>query len=321
MTRTIGTRDATIQLIQELYIDLRNKVNEWSQITKQTPQARMGYVGQHLVSVVTGFPGGRSGARGHDIELPNGEFGEIKTCYKVDQLGHCKECGNTVSSIENECSACSSNNIERKNDSKWLITIRNETEFEEILNPLLYYFVLFDYDNINSPDDNKIIASIWEVNPKNKGFAYCMMDYYLNIRSASESKAPFNMWPYSLKFALTKPRLIFRCEILDNDVEITKFPDQEHGVISLEPLYEYSSARTITGECVIDLISTVEPDYPFQGKPKKKLLEKAEKIRVEKHIPDDEIIDFLVDRIYLPLLEKKKDKLPSKYREMYPDLK
>ena len=321
MTKVIGTREATVQLIQELYIDLRNKVNEWSQITKQTPQARMGYVGQHLVSVVTGFPGGRSGARGHDIELPDGKYGEIKTCYKVDQLGHCKDCNSTVSSIEIECPACGSKNIERKNDSKWLITIRNDTEFEEVLNPLVYYFVLFDYDDIANPDDNKIIASIWEVNPKNKGFAYCMMDYYLNIRSASESKAPFNMWPYSLKFALTKPRLIFRCEILDNNVIITKFPDQEHGVFSLDPLYEYSSARTVTGECVIDLISNMEPDYPIPNKPKKKLLEIAENIRVEKHIPDDDLIDVLIDGIYLPLLEKKKDQIPLKYREMYPDLK
>ena len=51
------------------YIDLRAKVNAWSKITQQTPQARMGYVGQHLVSVVTGYPGGKSGARGYDLVI------------------------------------------------------------------------------------------------------------------------------------------------------------------------------------------------------------------------------------------------------------
>lgn len=62
---TLGTIEASEALIKDLYIDLRAKVNAWSKITQQTPQARMGYVGQHLVSVVTGYPGGKSGARGY----------------------------------------------------------------------------------------------------------------------------------------------------------------------------------------------------------------------------------------------------------------
>ena len=53
----LGTLEASEELIRDLYIDLRNKVNMWSRITMQTPQARMGYIGQHLTSVVTGFPG------------------------------------------------------------------------------------------------------------------------------------------------------------------------------------------------------------------------------------------------------------------------
>ena len=57
----LGTVDASKQLIQDLYIDLRKKANQWASITHQTAQARMGYVGQHLVSVVTGYQGGRSG--------------------------------------------------------------------------------------------------------------------------------------------------------------------------------------------------------------------------------------------------------------------
>lgn len=40
-------------LINDLYLDLRRKVNYWSDITKQTPQAKMGYIGQHLVSIVS----------------------------------------------------------------------------------------------------------------------------------------------------------------------------------------------------------------------------------------------------------------------------
>lgn len=82
---TLGTIEASEALIKDLYIDLRAKVNAWSKITQQTPQARMGYVGQHLVSVVTGYPGGKSGARGYDLVIDDERHGEIKTCYRVDQ--------------------------------------------------------------------------------------------------------------------------------------------------------------------------------------------------------------------------------------------
>lgn len=40
---TLGTIEASEALIKDLYIDLRAKVNAWSKITQQTPQARMGW--------------------------------------------------------------------------------------------------------------------------------------------------------------------------------------------------------------------------------------------------------------------------------------
>ena len=182
---TLGTIEASEALIKDLYIDLRAKVNAWSKITQQTPQARMGYVGQHLVSVVTGYPGGKSGARGYDLVIDDERHGEIKTCYRVDQLGSCNACGAVVSSLETECAVCSSTSINRKDDSKWLIAIRNNDEFAKLLDPYRYYFVLFEFESIYDSNNNDIIASIWEVDPKSKGFAYCMIDYYLNIRSQS----------------------------------------------------------------------------------------------------------------------------------------
>ena len=51
------------QLLEDLYLNLRQKLLKWAHITSQTPQARMGYVGQHLTSIVTGYSGGKSGAR------------------------------------------------------------------------------------------------------------------------------------------------------------------------------------------------------------------------------------------------------------------
>lgn len=136
---TLGTIEASEALIKDLYIDLRAKVNAWSKITQQTPQARMGYVGQHLVSVVTGYPGGKSGARGYDLVIDDERHGEIKTCYRVDQLGSCNACGAVVSSLETECAVCSSTSINRKDDSKWLIAIRNNDEFAKLLDVIKKY--------------------------------------------------------------------------------------------------------------------------------------------------------------------------------------
>ena len=81
MDYRLGTIEASEALIKDLYINLRKKVNAWSEITKQTSQARMGYIGQHLTSIVTGYPGGKSGARGYDIIVSRNPlvYGEIKT--------------------------------------------------------------------------------------------------------------------------------------------------------------------------------------------------------------------------------------------------
>lgn len=55
-----------------------------------------------LVSIWSGYPGGKSGARGYDLVIDDERHGEIKTCYRVDQLGSCNACGAVVSSLETE---------------------------------------------------------------------------------------------------------------------------------------------------------------------------------------------------------------------------
>lgn len=219
----LGDRITSERLIKELYLDLRTVIHRWSQLTHQTAQARMGYVGQHLVSVVTGLPGGKTGARGSDLIETSGGYSEIKTCYRVDQLGRCPICQAAVSPIESSCPQCGSTNITRKDDSKWLISIRNEHEFADICNPVSYYFALFEYESSNSTDD--ILATIYHVDPKEPGFSLCMVDYFLQIRSKSKSQAPLNIWPHQLKFCLMGPTRIYQARISsDNTVETLQFP-------------------------------------------------------------------------------------------------
>jgi xmnI restriction endonuclease len=299
---TLGTIEASEALIKDLYIDLRAKVNAWSKITQQTPQARMGYVGQHLVSVVTGYPGGKSGARGYDLVIDDERHGEIKTCYRVDQLGSCNACGAVVSSLETECAVCRSTSINRKDDSKWLIAIRNNDEFAKLLDPYRYYFVLFEFESIYDSNNNDIIASIWEVDPKSKGFAYCMIDYYLNIRSQSTSKAPFNMWPHMLKFALTEPTLIYRSKITNDGNIITDvFPSKNNTYSDvLLPLSSYSGSTTISVANIKNVIKKYSPSARVNGLNKEKLLQLLEDIRKTNNITNADLCNKFADEIYLP---------------------
>jgi hypothetical protein len=188
-----GTPEFAAALLTDLYVRLRRDLQRWAAVTHQTPQPRMGYVGQHLVSVVTGYPGGRSGARGDDLKIPGGKVAEIKCCYRVDQLGHCRKCGTPVASIEKTCpnTDCGGADLERKDDSKWLLTPKSEQELRDLFIPVCYYLVLFEFADIQKADD--IDVRIYEVDPRCLGFALCMIDYYFNIRAHSASKAPFNL--------------------------------------------------------------------------------------------------------------------------------
>lgn len=242
----LGDLASSEALISSLYIDLRRRVNDWAAITKQTAQARMGYVGQHLVSIATGFPGGRSGARGKDLILPDNQYAEIKTCYRVDQLGKCNNCLTAVASIEKICHACGSADITRKDDSKWLIGLSSVLDYETVIEPIHYYFVLFEFENLDQPDT--IVASIWQVNPRCPGFAYALIDYKENIKSKSASAAPLNIWPHALKFQLMRPCLIYRSLIRSDDtIKTVMFPGRDKPLDETElDLAEFSRARNLT---------------------------------------------------------------------------
>ena len=55
------------QFIANAIIAPRKIMKEWSLVTSQTPAVKIGYVGQHLASLITGVAGTGSGARGDDL--------------------------------------------------------------------------------------------------------------------------------------------------------------------------------------------------------------------------------------------------------------
>lgn len=126
-------------LLHELVLQPRLNAIKWSLITKQTPNIKIGYPGQHLASLITGMEGERTGARGNDLI----DGSEVKSCSRIDQLDVCGECKSPVARLEEICSNCGSKNIDRKNDSKWLFSVRSEDELDFLLHGLVEFYWLW----------------------------------------------------------------------------------------------------------------------------------------------------------------------------------
>ena len=312
----LGDLKSSERLIRDLYIDLRTKVNYWASKTKQTAQARMGYVGQHLVSVVTGYPGGKSGGRGKDLILDGNNYAEIKTCYRVDQLGKCLNCNAVVASIEPKCVHCNSENIKRKQDSKWLLSIRNENDFAKILEPKFYYLVLFDLQDLDNP--NKIRASIWRVDPSTIGFSYCLIDYYLNIRSKSKSKAPFNLWPFQLKFYLMLPMLVYRSYILNDDVKTEIFYEKDHVLELPKPFSSYLNSSNLTKDKILIFAKNInfKSNENLATFSKKKLVSQVDTFIKNNGGFDREKVKKLARSLYYDNIKNHVEKIPESLKQV-----
>ena len=303
-------------LLRELFVDLRTKVNKWATLTQQTSQARMGYIGQHLTSVVTGLPGSKTGARGDDLLHPDGRHSEIKTCYRVDQLGECSRCHTKIAASDKKCPACGSEDLTRKDDSKWLISLPGpvfaQKKFDELFENVNFYFVLFELEDINLPEN--VVVSIWSVDPCNKGFSYCMLDYYKNIWSKSKSHAPFNLWPYSMKFELMSPLLIYRSKINSNEsIETVLFPEltasQPHGLSDLTEL----PAHSIPSASLLKLAQNYGISCPSRCS-SPMILALLQKYRTENNVPDSVLIEQLRAAMYESRVSQHIALLPARAR-------
>ena len=136
------------EFINEIIIEPKHLLSKWAKITNQTPAAKIGYIGQHLASLITGVPGTGSGARGNDLT----DRSEVKSCNKVDQVDKCNNCGARVLRLEDKCPDCGSADIKRKDDSKWLFSVRDEQELKQYKNLDRIVLLLMDYPNFASGD-------------------------------------------------------------------------------------------------------------------------------------------------------------------------
>ena len=231
--------------IQEVIIAPKKTMKHWSMITNQTPAVKLGYVGQHLASLITGVQGTGSGARGDDLI----DGTEVKSCNKIDQVDKCKECGAHVMRYEQVCPECGSTKIDRKDDSKWLFSVRDEHELHQYLTLDRILLILMDYPNFDDGDYRDVRISAFEIYPKEERmqvFGRLIRNHYYNIylpkitgklREGLTKGNPMNLHPFSFQFYKCNPIKVFQCVIkdIDNaasiqiDAEDYVSPKQERG--------------------------------------------------------------------------------------------
>ena len=131
ITGVPSDEDTLRQVIHDLCIAPRQLVRKWAEITNQTGQAKLSYIGQHIGSVLTGVKGVGTAARGLDLR----DNSEIKTCSRADQLGKCRTegCDGRVMSFQDECPMCGGTDIDRKTDSHWIIAVKKREDLEALL--------------------------------------------------------------------------------------------------------------------------------------------------------------------------------------------
>lgn len=127
------------------------------------------------------------------------------------------------------CAACGSRNINRKNDSKWLFTIRSESDLNTLVNnPDLDRIILIldDYPGFSESNFSDIRIQVYEIYPKkerHKRFKELMTNYYHSIylehkkRDPDKTPAPKNFWPDQYQFYMCNPLLVFEATIRNAD--------------------------------------------------------------------------------------------------------
>lgn len=216
MQKIDNSKENIVQMIKDLFITPRDLMNKWSSITNQTAQVRLAYPGQHLASIITGLPGVGTAARGDDLI----DGTEVKSCSRADQLGICKNCSARVMRHITTCPSCGSTDIEIKEDSHWIFSIRSEEELNLLFNLPRILLILFDRDT-----ENFIQVRVWQVNPKIEYVKLFFSDYFLNnfqkkFKRGERKIAPCNLHPLKYDFYMMNPILIFHAVIVEDDVSI-----------------------------------------------------------------------------------------------------
>lgn len=126
--------DLAPKLLEELFLQTRERLTKWADITGQSAQVDSGYIAQHLVSLVTGIPGVRRRGKGLDLA----DDSEVKTANSVDGIDM----------------------------PRWNVSFVREDTMDAMLEHPYIFFVLFDHTA-----DGRFRARIWGIEPRtDEGF-------------------------------------------------------------------------------------------------------------------------------------------------------
>ena len=285
MLRLKTSKELIKECIKDLYLDPRNMVRKWSEITNQTCQIRFAYPGQHIASVITGIKGVGTAARGDDLS----DGSEVKTCSRADQLGECNSCGAKALVWQKECSVCNSHDINIKTDSHWIFSIKSEDELDLLLNIIPRIIaIMFDKENIET-DDIRLRA--WEIDPKKQYVQDFFNDYFYNNYLKKTNPAPCNLHPLKFDFYMMEPRLIFhaniniekrKVEIKYWDVQTPKLEKMPIDILKKDEIKEIFKEEIESGIDIDEIIKKF-PCIPLNQKRRLKMREKILKTYKEKY--------------------------------------
>lgn len=312
-----------MQLMDELIFQPRLKAITWSKITNQTPNLKIGYPGQHLASFITGMKGEATGARGNDIV----DGTEVKSCSRIDQVDECKKCGSKVLRIQKKCSNCGSADINRKNDSKWLFSIKSESELKTLVDGIDRVILIIGYYpdfQGNNFSDVKIDAyEIWPKSVRQKRFKEILTNYYNKIflehikKNPNKTPAPKNFWPFEYQFYLCNPILVFSSVIRNIDsnpsVKIINFLKPSEDRAKIKSVFMPSSLLTLGefGDIIKNANKTEISNCLSKGVLYNKVIEYFKKDNKEMLVKSFSFIDENL-RKYLNLRDTDKISSPKK---------
>lgn len=169
--------------------------------------------------MITGLPGVGTAARGDDLI----DGTEVKSCSRADQLGICRNCSARVMRHIITCPSCSSTDIDIKEDSHWIFSIKGESELNLLFNLPRILLILFDRDT-----ENYIQIRAWQISPKNEHVKLFFSDYFFNnfqkkFKQGQRNIAPCNLHPLQYDFYMMIPVLIFHAVIVEGNVSIKFF--------------------------------------------------------------------------------------------------
>ena len=250
---------------------LRQRIADvrWSNLTKQSPAGAFGGQSlQHLASILTGVPGMRSAARGHD----HADKSEHKACNRIDQVDKCTSCKERVMRHETTCASCGSDKIKRNEDSKFLLTINSESELRAYTNEIpRVILTLLEYPDLN--DTETIKVKVWEIWPEHSpAFRAICEDYYESVlfkKARGIKHSPKNFWPYSFQFFKSRPISICKMTVTqvntDPHVVIDHYvsPDEDRSACSPEPMPAnllFPNELELTGADPADFLTEAQMD-------------------------------------------------------------